>query len=324
MNITTGKEEHIAQGRKYIERTIESQPDYVKSFYYYIRNSGKTSSYNTQRVYVEHVIRFLNKVDKDIDKITIDDITIYLANMSDKKDGTQASGSYLVAVYSALKKFFDYLIFSERITKNPIEHVERPRPKKPDLVHRTFLTKNEIKKCINATDEESGIYRVRDKAILTVFFATGIRNTCLTEINVDNIDFENNVIHVVDKGTKSFTCNLAPEQMETIKKWVDVRKEIISDENEKALFVTMKGKRMSQQATASVVKKASSAIGHKISPHKARASYCTLAYNSGIPIDIVSKLMNHSSIKTTMDCYIQGQEERIREARIKAANNVKF
>lgn len=324
MNIATGKEDHIAQGRKYIEKTIESQPDYVKSFYYYMRNSGRTSSYNTQRVYVEYVIRFLKKVNKDIKEITIDDITIYLASISDKDDGTQASGSYLVAVYSALKKFFDYLTFSEKIDKNPIEHVERPRPKKAELVRRTFLNKNEIKKCINSTDSENGIYRVRDKAILTVLFATGIRNTCLTEINVDNIDFENNTIHVIDKGTKPFTCNLAPEQMKIIKEWVDVRKEIISDNEEKALFITMQGKRMSQQATASVVKKASSAIGHRISPHKARGSYCTLAYNSGIPIDIVSKLMNHSSIKTTMDCYIQGQEERIREARIQAANNIKF
>lgn len=324
MNITTGKEEHIIQSRKRIEKMIKDQPDYVKSFYYYIRNSGKTSSYNTQKAYVEYVIRFLNKVNKDIDKISIDDITMYFAGISDKENGRQASGSYLVAVYSALKKFFDYLMFSERIKKNPIEHVERPRPKKPDLVHRTFLTKNEIKKCIEITNSENGIYRVRDRAILTILFATGIRNTCLTEINVDNIDFENNVIHVIDKGTKAFTCNLTQDQMKTVQDWVNVRKEIVSDDNEKALFVTMKGKRMSQQATASVVKRASSAIGHTISPHKARGSYCTLAYNSGIPIDVVSKLMNHSSIKTTMDCYIQGQEERIREARLKAANNIKF
>lgn len=325
MNIVTGKQEHLRDGVASIERLLKSQPEYVKGFYYYIRNSGKTASYRTQKAYVDHVIRFLDRTDKAIDEITMDDITCYLSQLSIKADGTEASGSYLVAVYSALKKFFNYLEFSERIRKNPMTHIERPRPKKAELVNRTCLNKKEIRKCMKAIEEIGGTYMVRDKAIMTILLTTGIRNTCLTEINVDNIDFENNCIYVIDKGTKPRTCWIDEEKMQYIKDWVEQRNALLGEgSSQRALFITNKCDRMSNQATAAVVRKVTGAIGHQVSPHKIRATYCTNAYNSGIPVEIVSKLMNHSTIKVTMDCYIQDQEQKVKDASIKAAHSMKF
>ena len=325
MNIETGKQEHLREGVANIERLIKYQPDYVKGFYYYIRNSGKTASYRTQKAYVEYVIRFLDATGKAVKEITMDDVTRYLSQLSIKADGSEASGSYLVAVYSALKKFFNYLEFSERITKNPMVHIERPRPKKAELVKRTYLNKREVQKCMKAIDEIGGTYMVRDKAIMTILLTTGIRNTCLTEINVDNIDFENNCIYVVDKGSKPRTCWIDEDKMRYIKDWIEQRNALLGeDSKQKALFVTNHGARMSNQATAAVVRKVTGAIGHQVSPHKIRATYCTNAYNSGIPVEIVSKLMNHSTIKVTMDCYIQDQEQKVKDASIKAAHSMKF
>lgn len=325
MNIVTGKQEHLRESVASTERLIADQPDYVKGFYYYIRNSGKTASYRTQKAYVEYVIRFLESTGKRVDKITMDDVTRYLTKLSIKADGSEASGSYLVAVYSALKKFFNYLEFSERITKNPMAHIERPRPKKAELVKRTYLNKKEVRACMKAIDEIGGAYMVRDKAIMTVLLATGIRNSALTEINVDNIDFDNNCIYVIDKGSKPRTCWIDEEKMKYIKNWIDQRNALIGeDSKQRALFVTNTGSRMSTQATADVVKKVTGAIGHQVSPHKIRATYCTNAYNSGIPVEIVSKLMNHSTIKVTMDCYIQDQEQKVKDASIKAAHSMKF
>lgn len=320
--IKTGKEEHIMKVIDKIRTKLESQPDYVAGYYYNMRNSGKTASYKTHEVYVNHVIKFLTDVDKDITEIKMDDINRYLSDLSIKPDGAMASGSYLVAVYSALKKFFKYLVDSERIVKNPMDGIERPAPKKAEMVERTYLTKSEIKKVFKNL-KGNDVWTKRNRAILVMFFFTGIRNTALTEINVQNVDFENNCIYVVDKGSKPKPCYLDDDKMMIIKDWVEARS-LVNPNKIEALFVSRQGTRISQGTSRYIIEQASEAIGHKISPHKARASFATNALNSGLSLYEVSKLMNHSSTQVTAACYIQGQDERIKEANLKAISFMKF
>ena len=317
----TGREEHMMESIAKVTEKLKRQPDYVSGFYYNMRNSGKTASYKTHEVYVNHVIKFLGNVNKNITDIKMDDINKYISNISIKPDGTAVSGSYLVAVYSALKKFFKYLVDSERIIKNPMNGIERPAPKKSEMVERTYLTKAEIRKVfknLKGTDA----WTKRDRAILVMLFFTGIRNTALTEINVQNVDFENNCIYVVDKGNKPKPCYLDDDKMMIIKDWIDVRNEMKCNTN--ALFISSRMQRISHDTSYRIVKQASEAIGHKISPHKARASFATNALNSGLSLYEVSKLMNHSSTSVTAACYIQGQDERIKEANLKAISFMKF
>lgn len=319
--IKTGKEENMMKSIAKVTEKLKSQPDYVAGYYYNMRNSGKTASYKTHEVYVNHVIKFLTDVDKDITEIKMDDINRYLSDLSIKPDGAMASGSYLVAVYSALKKFFKYLVDSERIVKNPMDGIERPAPKKAEMVERTYLTESEIKKMFRKLKGDD-IWTKRDRAILTILFFTGIRNTALTEINIGNVDFDNNCIYVVDKGTKPKPCYLRDDMMAIIKEWIDVRNEMVC--NTDALFVSSRMQRISHDTSYRIVKKASEAIGHEVSPHKARASFATNALNKGLSLYEVSKLMNHSSTQVTAACYIQGQDEKIKEANLKAISFMKF
>ena len=138
----TGKEEHMMKSIEKMKEKLKNQPDYVIGYYYNMRNSGRTESYKTHEVYVNHVIKFLREINKDITEIKMDDINKYLSDLSVKEDGSMVSGSYLVAVYSALKKFFKYLVNSERIDKDPMNGIERPAPKKAEMVERTNITKN--------------------------------------------------------------------------------------------------------------------------------------------------------------------------------------
>lgn len=318
----TGREEHKAKAIEAALALCEGRPDYVEGFYYFIKSSGRTKSYKTHSAYLYYVVTFLDYVDKDPSEITFDDITSYISGGA---FGEDVSGSYLVAVYSALKKFFAYMVRTKRIKENPMEGVERPAPKKPELVQRTYLTPDEIKKCFDVVNDENSVYRERDRAILMLFFTTGIRNTCLTEINVDNVDFENHCVYVIDKGTKPKTCYLSEDRMQVLSEWIERRKVILgSRPDPKALFINNRGKRVDSISTSRIVKRVTKQIGHEISPHKARASFCTNARKSGIPIDIVSKLMNHSSVKVTMDCYIQDQEEEVKDASLKAADYLNF
>ena len=318
----TGREEHKAKSVAAVLSLCEDRPDYISGFYYFLRSSGRTKSYRTHDAYVRYVIAFLDYVNKDPTEITFDDITSYTSGAA---FSGEVSGSYLVAVYSALKKFFAYMVKTKRLVENPMDGVERPAPKKPELVQRTYLTSEEIKKCFEVVNDENSIYMERDKAILMLFFTTGIRNTCLTEINVDNVDFENNCVYVIDKGTKPKTCYLSEDRMKVLSDWIARRKILLgSKPDPKALFINNRGVRVDILSTSRIVKRVTKQIGHEISPHKARASFCTNARKSGIPIDIVSKLMNHSSVKVTMDCYIQGQDDEVKNASLKAADYLKF
>lgn len=319
--IKTGKEENMMKIIDKIKRKLETQPDYIAGYYYNMRNSGKTESYKTHEVYVNHVIKFLNEVDKDIKDIKMDDINKYISDLSIKPDGSLASGSYLVAVYSALKKFFKYLVNSERIDKNPMNGIERPASKKPEMVERTYLTQKEIRKLFKTVDGED-VWTKRDRAILVILFFTGIRNTALTEINVQNVDFENSCIYIVDKGTKAQTCYLSEDKMNIIKEWIDVRNKM--DCNTDALFISQRRQRICQGTSSHVIQKASEKIGHRITPHKARASLATNAIKNGVPLYEVSKILGHSSTQVTADCYIQDQDEKIKEASLKASNFMKF
>ena len=325
MTIQTGKAEHKAESVKRVRELLDGKPDYVTGFYYYMVNSGKTASYRTHEAYLKYIISFLDDINKDILKINMDDISMYLASKTYKDDGTETSGSYRVAVYSALKKFFYYLNVSGKIKCSPMENIERPKPKAASLVERTYLKPEEIQECFAYVKTRGGIWEKRNKAMLVMYFATGIRNTCLTEINVGNVDFEHGCVYVIDKGTKPNTIYLDEDKMNVLKEWINDRSEKMSGRTHTdALFINKEYKRIEPGGASWVIKQITKNIGHKISPHKARASFLTNAYNAGVPLDIVSKLANHSSTKVTSDCYIQGQDERIKEAGLQATKYLKI
>lgn len=325
MTLNTGKIEHRKESVERVLEVLKEKPEYVTGFYYFLVNSGKTSSYKTHEAYIKYVVSFLETIDKDIEEIKMDDISRYLASKSYKEDGTETSGSYRVAIYSALKKFFNYLNISGRIENNPMMNIERPKPKAANLVERTYLDPDEIQKCFAFVSKRGGIWEKRNRAMLIMYFATGIRNTCLTEINVDNVDFENGCVYVIDKGTKPNTIYLDKDKMNALKEWIEDReKKMIGRANTKALFINKRYQRIEPEGASWVIKNITKNVGHKISPHKARASFLTNAYNSGIPLDVVSKLANHSSTKVTLDCYIQNQDERVKEAGLQATKYIKI
>ena len=325
----TGKSENYKKSVTRVEEKLKSQPDYISGFYYFMRNSGKTSSYETHEKYLNYVIRFLREINKEPQEVTMDDVTMYLAKISMKEDGSSASESYLVAVYSSLKKFFKYMISSKRMTENPMEHIERPASKKPELVERTYLTKREIKKLFKLMDEKD-IWELRDKTILMLFFSTGIRRTALTEINIDNVDFENNCIYVLDKGTKFNTFDLPEDKMYLLAKWIKVRNLFLAERDIEinALFISQKKwQRITPMSTYRIIKEWTAKIGHEISPEDARATFAINALDSGITLQGLSKLMNINLLQAT-EYYTLYEKtigtKDIKESMLKATDYLSF
>lgn len=317
--VITGRGEEQETIEEKIQKMLEGQPESISGFYDSIYTS---SSFNTQYRYVEYIINFLKAVKKKPEDVTMDDVNKYLNRLARGGNGKpKKSGSYLVAIYSGLKKYYTYMVKSGRIETSPIENVTRPKPKPSDQVQRTFLNPEEVNGCFNKIKEEGGYYQKRNLAMMVIYFATGIRNSALININVDNVNEKENFIYVIDKGDKARKCYLSKENMRVVSDWIKERAK--RNPQSPALFINKSGKRITAQGASYVVKSVSTKIGHKITPHKARASFCTNTYNSGVPLDVVSKLMNHASTTVTSNCYVLGQEERQKKSVLKATSYIK-
>ena len=304
---------------KYIKRinnALKGQPDYIKGFVSYMSDVSLTTKY----AYLLDVVKFIEYINKPIESLTLDNFSDYITKLEYKENGEQVTSSYRIAVYSALKKFSQYLFERKKISENYMLYVRRPKSiesqKTISKRKEGFLTENEVTKYIQTIkDNDVNEYRQvnetwnkRDLLIIRIFLATGIRCSALSKLDKSNIDFNERTLTVTDKGDKVKIIRLSDEFMEYINEWLRIRKEEIKD-NDPALFISNRRKRMDQTSIFNVVKKYSKYIKNKnITPHKLRATYGTQLYKTTGDIYFVQKSMGHSNPKTT-ELYIRGIED---------------
>jgi site-specific recombinase XerD len=309
-----GIEEYELKYKNKIEEAIKNNPDkpYLRGFYNFM---GSRLSVSTKNNYVYYAISFIDFCKKDVRDLELDDYTNFLSQIEDK------TSSYQIGVYSGLKKFAKYLVASKKANDNPMDHIERPKFVERDttIAKREigYLDKREIKKYLSTTKNGAGSsrakarqenWRERDLLIVLLFLNTGMRCSALYKLDVDSIDFENNILTSNEKGDKVRTYDLNENLMINVKNWLEKRKEILGDTEETALFISNQKTRMNQTTIARVVKKYSTEIPNKnISPHKLRATYGTQLLKETNNIYFVQECMGHSNPKTT-ELYIRGEK----------------
>ena len=317
----TGTQEFNKKYINKINNILSSQPDYIRGFVNYMSDVALTTKY----AYMNDVIGFIKKIDKPIEQLTLDDFSNYISELQYKENGETTTSSYRIAVYSALKKFNEYLYTFKKISENYMEYIKRPKPiEKQNTIEKRekgFLTKNEIAKYIQTVEDNSinkyrqigYIWNKRDLLIIKIFLVTGIRCSALSRLDINNIDFTTNTLSVTDKGNKIKQCILPEDIIDDVKEWIEIRENEIKD-NQPALFISNRRKRMDQLSIYNVVNKYSRNIKNKhITPHKLRATYGTQLYNATKDIYFVQKCMGHSTPKTT-ELYIRGTEQNIKKA----------
>lgn len=322
----TGKEVQAERFEKLIDELIEKNYKYadaLEGFRYW----SDDQSFRTVYYYLVCIINFLKDRNKSVEDLKLDDWTRYAAKQR------KFSSSNQITKYSAIKRFAEYLEASERLENNFMVKAKRPKfvetKEQIDKREQKILTPAEIQKVIK--DIEYGIsnhrklwfqeeYRSRDMAIVLLFLSTGIRGSALQYLNVEDIDLDEGIITVTDKGDKVNEHNLPDTTIIILEKWLIKRKELLKQkgkENEHALFISNQRKRMSYSSINNVVcKYCSNVTGRQITPHVLRATYGTILYNKTHDIEFVRQQMNHNSIETTKR-YIRGNGK---ENRKKAAD----
>jgi site-specific recombinase XerD len=317
-----GRKEHEEKILKKIEKKVNESPWYMKNFYYTLVRK----SYTTKEAYINRVLSFLNFIKNefnlDVNDINIfkdikpSMINIYIANLSNLKDGARAGKLY------AVKSFFIFLTNDGYIENNPFDKVAIPKDNEEHKI--TYLTKDEIKVVQNniKNSVENGITRdtknkwdKRDYAIVMLSLSLGLRVTSVSEIDIDDIDFEKKEIKIVEKGNKTRYIYFSSNIESILKEWIMEREIILSPHLHRirALFVSNRKERITSRSIFNIVEKYTANIDKHITPHKLRSTCATNVYNSTGDIYLTADVLGHRNIANTRR-YAQISEERKKQA----------
>lgn len=325
-----GRKENEEKVLKRIKETLVVAPKYIKEYYYTLNDK----SYTTKYVYLNYVLDFLNFLDFELGlnirdvrcfrQVKTSTINRYIAQL-DGKESIKASRLY------GIKNFFNYLISDEYLENNPCDRASIPRDKEEHKI--ISLTKEEIETVknnvltycgkINARPSQKQWIK-RDYAIVMVGLSLGLRVTSLAEINLEDIDFQNKEIKVVEKGNKIRLVKFGTQIEEILLDWINERKYILVDSGKKnsALFISNQIKRINVRSIEKMITKYTYNIDKHITPHKLRSTCATTLYNATGDIYLTADRLGHSNISNTRR-YAQISEERKQKA-VDAVDSILF
>ncbi|MDX1566434.1 MAG: site-specific tyrosine recombinase XerD [Longimicrobiales bacterium] len=199
---------------------------------------------------------------------------------------------------SALRTYFGFLIAEGWVEDDPTERMESPRIGRtlPDV-----LSQSEALALIEAADSSRPLYW-RDRAILELLYATGIRVSELVSLSGMDVDLDERICTVMGKGSKERIVPLGKAAVAAVERYLrEVRPELSRGEGEGRLFLTARGRRLSRMSVWRIVKDAAEAAGieRDVSPHTLRHTFATHLLEGGADLAVVQELLGHADISTT-------------------------
>lgn len=325
-----GRLENELKHKQSINKVLLTMPACVTDYYYKIQTYTEPV---TCINYIYRIKHFLEFIHNDVTQINLMTVSQYFESIRyTQKNGelTTTSNSYKQITWTVLNQFFDHLVYMKCLSDNPMKHIKRP--KKKDEIKRVFLSMEDLNKMLLCAKKSTHYldskkrknkWRERDFLIMYLLMHTGMRETALCEINLQDIDFKTGQLHVTDKRDKTHVYIITEELAQLLNKWIAARKEVLLGyPNTDALFISEKRNRISSDAVRSLVQKYSlEALGQAITPHKLRASFVSLYYQaSGNDIEATKEAVGHSSIATTSRYIVKQNDSRAEAARFMSDN----
>lgn len=297
------EKETIAFAR--IEEKLKTLPKVFTEYYYTMRAEKK--SYRTLEEYIISINVFMNNVtngnnSEDFYKnITAMDVNKYMISLETRevKGKTKpTSSSFRATQWYAINSFFEFLNENGKIQGNPVP--KRSRPKITDNASVTYLTEQEIETIIWSIKNKAGDMLVsRNLCLFIMGITTGLRVSAILQINMEDIDMDKGVIHVVEKRNKTFDVILGKKTKQALKAWIVDRNKYFKNVKTNALFVSQGGERMGYDAIRKMLITYSELVNKKVTPHVMRHTCATNLYEKTGDIYLTATQLHHSNIATT-------------------------
>ena len=270
--------------------------DLIAAYENYLSKVKKASA-NTVSSYMRDIRQFSEWLheneETDVVEATQLNISDYLSHLT--QEGR--SGATVSRSLASLKNFYAYLVSFGFLEQTPVTEirVDRGEKKLPQI-----LTSREIELLLaqpNCVDAKG----FRDKAMLEVMYATGIRVTELIQLNIDDVNLELGMIKCAG-GKKVRNIPLYPEALKALRAYIlDIRAGMLAVPTERALFVNVNGERMSRQGFWKILKhyQVTARIDKEITPHTLRHSFAVHLLENGADLGSLQELMGHSDISST-------------------------
>lgn len=317
---TNGRLEKEEKIKQKIQEKLKDLNPILTEFYNDMR--GDQKSYNTINSYINYVIEFINFISEDqtdyefYKHIKTSDIKNYISSISTREVNGQTvrvSDDLQATKWSALNTFFVFLLNNDYIQTNPMIKTKRPKIRTEHKV--TYLTQDEINQMFDNIRKDAHAKLLnRDIALFSLFLSTGLRNSALTQINIEDVDFSNNTIKVIEKGNKTRIIQFGTNMRQLLLSWLKDRELFFQDTTTNALFISQLKERISIHTVGQLVEKYTKNIkGKHITPHKLRATACTIMSSNGVPIQVIKDMVGHENIQTTTR-YVGVLEEERKQA----------
>jgi integrase/recombinase XerD len=212
---------------------------------------------------------------------------------------------------SSFRRFFRYLVREGVVREDPTTQIAMPR------LGRSLpqsLSESRVVDLLAAPETTEPLGH-RDRTMLEVLYATGLRVSELINLKLGQVNLNQGVVRIIGKGDRERLIPLGDEAQLWIRDFVNgARMEILLDRQTDYLFPTRRGERMTRQAFWHIIKRyaAKAGIGNKLSPHTLRHAFATHLLNNGADLRVVQLLLGHSDLSTTQ-IYTHVARERMKE-----------
>lgn len=258
---------------------------------------ARQASANTIASYERDIMQFSNYFESkgikifDLKKTDMQDYIDYLMEQG-------KSNSTISRCTASIKSLYRYLLSKNLVEENIAENIEAP---KVDRKEPMILTSKEIEILLEQPDL-SELKGQRDKAMLEILYATGIRVTELISLRIEDVNLTNGYIKVKKKNTERH-IPLGNLSLKCLKEYINkVRPLLIRTEEEKTLFINTNGQKMTRQGYWKILKqyKEQAKIDKEITPHTIRHSFAVHMLQNGAEIKTVQELLGHTDVASTM------------------------
>jgi integrase/recombinase XerC len=226
---------------------------------------------------------------KDVDKLTLRSYLAYLMEKGYAK-------SSIARKLSAVRSFYRYLMREEMLMANPAATTVSP---KLDKRLPLFLTVEDAKRLVESPDltQPQG---QRDRALLELLYASGLRVSELVNMNIDQLNLATNEIRVWGKGAKERVVLIGTPAAEALNNYIEKgRRELLGDKKNNALFVSRYGGRLPARTVQKILTKYARNIDKKVHPHTLRHTFATHLLDGGADLKVVQELLGHADLSST-------------------------